>query len=174
MHITNKLCLALTAGLIATAVAAEETNPFIGNWSGVWPNGQHNEFNVVAVSAEGQITAVYCAEQPNGFAFWFDIEPGGIESSIKRRGRVLHFARREDKMRYRFTLSRRRHPHLPIHPQGQALDARDVAARTIGVRRAHRATNARVSPSENLDRSRATNVRARSGPRSTTSRYHAR
>ena len=57
MHIANKLCLALTAGLIATAVAAEETNPFIGNWSGVWPNGQHNEFNVVAVDAQGQITA---------------------------------------------------------------------------------------------------------------------
>ena len=60
---------------------------------------------VVAVDDEGQITAVYCAERPNGFGFWFDIEPGGIESSIKRRGKALHFARTEDKMRYRFTLS---------------------------------------------------------------------
>ena len=105
MHIANRLCLALTAGLIATAAAAEETNPFIGNWSGVWPNGQHNEFNVVAVDPQGQITAVYCAERPNGFGFWFDVEPGGIESSIKRRGRVLAFARPENKMRYRFTLT---------------------------------------------------------------------
>ena len=105
MSIAKKLCLALAAGLIATTVAAEEPSPFLGNWSGVWPNGQHNEFNVVAVNAEGQITAVYCAERPNGFGFWFDIEPEGIQSSIKRRGRVLYFARPEDKMRYRFTLS---------------------------------------------------------------------
>lgn len=107
MSITKTLCLALSAGLIATAVAAtgDEPSPFVGNWSGVWPNGQHNELNVVAVDADGQITAVYCAERPNGMGFWFDIEPGGIESSIKRRGRVLHFARTEDKMRYRFTLS---------------------------------------------------------------------
>ena len=100
MSIAKKLCLALAAGLIATTVAAEEPSPFLGNWSGMWPNGQHNEFNVVAVNAEGQITAIYCAERPNGFGFWFD-----IESSIKRRGRVLGFARTEDKMRYRFTLT---------------------------------------------------------------------
>ena len=105
MYSTKSLALALSAGLIATTVAADEPSPFLGNWSGVWPNGQHNEFNVVAVTPEGQITAVYCAERPNGFGFWFDIEPGGIESSIKRRGKALHFARTEDKMRYRFTLS---------------------------------------------------------------------
>ena len=105
MSIAKSLCLALSAGLLATTAVADEPSPFLGNWSGVWPNGQHNEFNVVAVTPEGQITAVYCAERPNGFGFWFDIEPGGIESSIKRRGKALHFARTEDKMRYRFTLS---------------------------------------------------------------------
>ena len=105
MHITNRFCLALTAALIATNVAAEETNPFIGNWSGVWPNGQHNEFNVVAVDDEGRMTGLYCAVRPNGTGFWFDIEPDGIESSIKRRGRALHFARPELKMRYRFVLT---------------------------------------------------------------------
>ena len=105
MSIAKKLCLALAAGLIATSVAAQESNPFLGNWSGVWPTGQHNEFNVVAVDPDGQITAIYCAERPNGVGFWFDIEPGGIESSIKRRGRVLAFARTEDRMRYRFTLN---------------------------------------------------------------------
>ena len=105
MSIAKSLCLALSAGLIATSVAADETSPFLGNWSGVGPNGQHNELNVVAVESDGQITAVYRAERPNGFGFWFDIEPGGIESSVKRRGRALHFARTEDKMRYRFILS---------------------------------------------------------------------
>ena len=105
MSIAKNLSLALAAGLIVTAAAAEEPSPFLGNWSGIWPNGQHNEFNVVAVDGEGQITAVYCAERPNGSGFWFDIEPGGIESSIKNRGRALHFARSDDKMRYRFTLT---------------------------------------------------------------------
>ena len=104
MHIANRHCLALAAGLIATAVAAEETNPFIGNWSGVGPNAQHNEFNVVAFAARGQITALSCAERPNGTGFWFDIEPGAIDSSIKRRGRVLAFARPENRMRCRLSL----------------------------------------------------------------------
>ena len=161
MSIAKKLCLALAAGLIATTVAAEEPSPFLGNWSGVWPNGQHNEFNVVAVNAEGQITAVYCAERPNGFGFWFDIEPEGIQSSIKRRGTgpVLRPTRRQDALPIH--PERRRHPHLPIHPQGQAQHASDGATRTLGLRRTDRAPSARVNPSGNLDPGRGDVRRAR-------------
>ena len=107
MHILTKLSLALLAGLLAAAAAADNhpPSPFLGNWSGVWPNGQHNEFNVVAVDADGQITAVYCALQPHGVYFGFDVEPGMIETTYKRKGRVLEFRRPDQKMRYRFTLS---------------------------------------------------------------------
>ena len=86
MSIAKKLCLALAAGLIATAAAAENPIPFLGNWSGIWPNGQHNEFNVVAVDGEGQITAVYCAERPNGLRVLVRHRTG--------RHRILHQATR--------------------------------------------------------------------------------
>lgn len=103
MRTTYKIAVALTAGFMATAAADDEPNLFLGNWSGVWPNGQHNEFNVVAVNEEGQITALYCAERPDGSGFWFDVVPDGIESSIRRR--ILRFTRPELKMKYRFTLT---------------------------------------------------------------------
>ena len=95
-----------TAGLIAIATsvtAHAETSPFVGNWSGVWDNGQHNEFHVVAVDDDGRITALYCAERPGSGGFYFDVTPDGIESSIRRK--VLRFKRPESKMKYRFTLT---------------------------------------------------------------------
>ena len=70
--------LAAAALAIGTAASADAEHPFLGNWSGVWDNGQHNEFNVVSVDAKGRITALYCAERPNGSGFYFNIEPEGI------------------------------------------------------------------------------------------------
>ena len=77
-------------------------SPFIGNWSGVWDNGQHNEFRIVSINGDGRATALYRAERGDG-GFYIDITPDGIETSLKRAGKVLEFQR--PKMRYRFTLT---------------------------------------------------------------------
>ena len=90
--------LALTSIMPSTAA----DSPFIGNWSGVWDNGQHNEFRVVSIDDDGRATALYCAERGDG-GFYIDITPDGIETTLKRSGKVLEF--RRPKMRYRFTLT---------------------------------------------------------------------
>ena len=100
----RRICLALAAACIAASTAAQEPSPFVGNWSGVWVKGdQHNELNVLAVDAEGRITALYCAQRPDGSGFFFHVKPGGIESSID--GDVLRFNRPKLKMKYKYTLT---------------------------------------------------------------------
>ena len=92
----------LTVTPIVPSSAAD--SPFIGNWSGVWDNGQHNEFRVVSIDDDGRATALYCAERGEG-GFYFDVTPDGIETTLKRSGKVLEFRRPKSKMRYRFTLT---------------------------------------------------------------------
>ena len=96
------LAAALALAPIVPSNAAE--SPFVGNWSGVWDNGQHNEFRVVSIDDDGRATALYCAARGDG-GFYIDITPDGIETTLKRSGKVLEFRRPKSKMRYRFTLT---------------------------------------------------------------------
>ena len=96
------LAAALALAPIVPSSAAE--SPFVGNWSGVWDNGQHNEFRVVSIDDDGRATALYCAARGDG-GFYIDITPDGIETTLKRSGKVLEFRRPKSKMRYRFTLT---------------------------------------------------------------------
>lgn len=105
---TKKIGLAAAASfmLIATSpIQAQETSPFVGNWSGEWDHrkgsGQLNELNIRAVDADGRITALYCYERPNGFGSYFELEPGGMESSID--GNVLRFKNGWGRFRYTLT-----------------------------------------------------------------------
>ena len=101
----QKICMTLAAACIAASTIAEEPSPFVGNWSGEWDHkkgkGQLNELNILAVDAEGRITALYCYERPNGFGAFFQVKPGGIESSID--GKVLRFKHRWGKAKYTLT-----------------------------------------------------------------------
>ena len=101
-NMVRRICLTVGVACIAASAMAQETNPFVGNWSGVWDdNGQHNEFNVLAVDAEGRITALYCTLKNDGSGIFFHVKPGGIESSID--GQVLRFKR--PKRKYKYTLT---------------------------------------------------------------------
>ena len=95
----------LAAALALTSImpSSAADSPFVGNWSGVWDNGQHNEFRVVSIDDDGRATALYCAARGDG-GFYFDITPDGIETTLKRSGKVLEFRRPKSKMRYRFSL----------------------------------------------------------------------
>ena len=101
----RKICMTLAAACIAASSTAEEPNPFVGNWSGEWDHkkgkGQLNELNILAVDAEGRITALYCFERPNGSGSFFQVKPGGIESSID--GKVLRFKHPWGKFKYTLT-----------------------------------------------------------------------
>ena len=101
---SRRICMTVSAVLIAATATAQES-PFVGNWSGVWDNKtvQHNEFNVLAVDAEGRVTALYCAQRQDGSGFFFHVKRGGIESSID--GQVLRFNRPRLKMKYKYTLT---------------------------------------------------------------------
>ena len=101
-NMVRRICLTVGAACIAASAMAQETSPFVGNWSGVWSHsGQHNEFNVLAVDAEGRITALYCTLKNDGSGIFFHVKPGGIESSID--GQVLRFKR--PKRKYKYTLT---------------------------------------------------------------------
>ena len=106
-HLPKSALRRLTGGVLLTALCATaqaadtETSPFVGFWSGTWENGQHNEFHVREVTSEGEVRALYCATQPDGTAFYFDIGPNAIPGSIK--GKVLRFKR--PKLRYKFVLT---------------------------------------------------------------------
>ena len=100
----RRICLTVAAACIAASTGAQETSPFMGNWSGVWDkHGQHNELNVLAVDTEGRITALYCTQRGDGTGFYFHVKPGGVESSID--GKVLSFKRRKLRMKYKYTLT---------------------------------------------------------------------
>lgn len=96
---------AVTAAALALTTASHAAeSPFVGNWSGIWDNGQHNEFRVVSIDDEGRATALYCAARGDG-RFYFDITPDTIETTLKRSGKRLEFRRPKAKMQYRFTLT---------------------------------------------------------------------
>ena len=98
----RRIGLTVGAALIAASATAQETSPFVGNWSGEWDHkkgkGQLNELNILAVDAKGQISALYCYERPNGSGSFFQVKPGGIESSID--GKVLRFKHTWGKFKY--------------------------------------------------------------------------
>ena len=100
----RKICLIVTATCFAasTIAIAGEPSSFVGNWSGEWDHkkgkGQLNELNILAVDAKGRITALYCFERPDGSGSFFQVKPGGIESSI--RGKVLRFKHPWGKSKY--------------------------------------------------------------------------
>ena len=105
MHVRNTLATGAAAALaISLANPAAADSPFVGNWSGVWDNGQHNEFRIVSVDDDGRATALYCAARGDG-GFYFDITPDTIETTLKRSGKRLEFRRPKSKTRYRFTLT---------------------------------------------------------------------
>ena len=100
----RKVRLTLAAACIAasTIAIAGEPSPFVGNWAGEWDHkkgkGQLNELKILAVDAKGRITALYCFERPNGFGSFFQVKPGGIESTIN--GKVLRFRHPWGKFKY--------------------------------------------------------------------------
>ena len=141
---SRRICMTVSAALIAATATAQES-PFVGNWSGVWDNKtvQHNELNVLAVDAEGRVTALYCAQRQDGSGFFFHVKPGGIESSID--GQVLRFNRPKLKMKYKLHPGRGRQADVQVHAQGEDGDAEDVAARAVGLCRWYRTADARVA-----------------------------
>ena len=62
----------------------------MGSWRSEWHHkkgkGQLNELTVLAVDAEGRITAEYCFQRPDGVVSFFHVNPGGIE--IVDQGRM--------------------------------------------------------------------------------------
>ena len=101
----RNICMTVAAACIAASSIAQEPSQFVGNWSGEWDHkkgkGQLNELNILAVDAEGRVTALYCFERPDGSGSFFQVKPGGIESSID--GKVLRFKHPWGKFKYTLT-----------------------------------------------------------------------
>ena len=130
--------LATAFALAPIVPSSAADSPFTGNWSGVWDNGQHNEFRVVSIDDDGRATALYCAERGDG-GFYIDITPDGIETTLKRSGKVLEFRRPKAKMRYRFTLTGEDALNFRYTRAGKSSTLKMVRAKPSGC-------SARISP----------------------------